>query len=401
MAHQNMSHKKTILITSFLAFFVLSAQVHASTHFSGKFADKPRTTVSSAAAGNLYPWFLGVARGESSKYSSLYSSIEVSVVRGKLFYRKWKTVYMSNLNGKKIKKLFAVKDYYPGGLQIIAKNLIGYYNFEGRGTNVDTKIYQYNLSKKKNKSIKKVSGELKQLAFYSKNKYAYLQVIEKANAFDAPDATWSLHLVALGKDKKIKEWKGKIFGRGGYYEDEDTLAFSPNGKKILHIATSSVRDIADYNVYIFNHKKQIAKISEATHPVWVSNNEIVYRKYEKGYLYKYNLKTKKSAKIKKIPKDSFEPRYMPETNMIAFWSGLETSKTYTYNLTTKKLKMVKKNTVPINWLSADKLLVYKTIKADEFFLYPNMVSIGVLNLKTKKLKIATKDTARQYFTGYQ
>ncbi len=305
-------------------------------------------------------------------------------------------VRMVDLKNKE-KKLFSIGNYLIDEIEVIAKNKLGYYIY-GFGNN-KSRIFYYNFATKKKVLVKKVSGGILQLGWQNSKTYAYLT--EKS--LSDFQFRWTLYLVSNGKTKKLKSWKGDVYGRGGYYEDSNKLQFSPNGKKIMHIKTGSIRDVSDYNVYIFNRVGKLTnRIKSATHPVWVSNNKIVYRRYATGSLYAYNLKTKKSKKLSGTPAKSYNPTYLPGTKMIAFWGDISNPRAYTYNLATKKLKKVASNAAYPQWLNTKKLVVNSAKYCDPYMeMCPQVTGAAILNLKTKKLKKITNNVNKNYFTQYK
>ncbi|MEW6407648.1 MAG: hypothetical protein AB1465_03080 [Patescibacteria group bacterium] len=336
-------------------------------------------------------YFLGIKFVSAQKLTGKYAD--------KFFYEKFDNqknqVFMVNRNGKKAKKLFFVNDYI-GRIEVAANNKLRFFTSPEMNKSY---IYYYDLVTRHKKLVRKVKGYILQSGWYDKNNYAYISETELPNY----KFKLTLYLVTNGKKKKLAQWQGNVYGRGGYYEDDDSLNFSPDGKKIMHISTSSVRSSFDYNIYIFNRKgRLINKIKNATHPTWISNSKIIYRKYQKGYLYKYNLKTEKSKRIKKIPKNSFDPKYLPENNKIAFWVGIKNPKVFVYNLKNKKLVNTKIRAAYPKWLDKERLLVNKARKCDpNNFMCPQTANFGILNLKNKKFKIITKDLRKHYFTQYQ
>lgn len=302
-------------------------------------------------------------------------------------------VRMVDVNGKE-KKLFSIENYLSGEIEVVAKNKLGYYIY---GTS-QSRIFYYNLATKKKVLAKKVSGGILQMGWHNSKVYAHITEKELSNY----QFRWTLYLVANNKTKKIKSWKGGVYGRGGYYEDSDKLQFSPDGKKIMHIKTGSIRDISDYNVYIFNRLGKLTnKIKNATHPTWVTNNRIIYRRYEAGCLYSYNLKTKKSKKLNNTPVKSYNPTYLPGTNMVAFWGDVSNPVVYTYNLATKKLKKAANNAAYPLWINAKKLVVNSAKYCDPYMdMCPQTTGSALLNLKTQKLKTLKNSIQKNYFTQY-
>lgn len=335
-------------------------------------------------------YFLGIKFVSAQKLTGKYAD--------KFFYEKFDNqkdqIFIVDRNGKKAKKIFSVSDYI-GGVEVAANNQLRFF------TNPETNkgyIYYYDLVTRHKKLVAEIKGYLLQLGWFDENNYAYILETKSPNL----KFKWEFYLVTNKKKKKLAQWQGDVHGRGGDYEDDDSLNFSPDGKKIMHISTSSVRNPFDYNIYIFNRNgRLINKIKNATHPTWISNSMLIYRKYQKGYLYKYNLKTKKSKRIKKIPKNSFNPKYLPENNKIAFWAGVENPKVFIYSLKNKKLINTKIMAVYPKWLDNGRLLVNKAKKCDpDNFMCPQTTNFGILDLKNKKLKIITKDLRRHYFTQY-
>lgn len=315
----------------------------------------------------------------------------------KFFYESYgypnSDIYSVSKTGVLKNLLFSTKNLVSQNEEVFAHNKIGYYVIQ-KGKSV---IYYYDLMTKKNKRVKSVSGFLLQLAWLDKNTYAYLNETQVGSL----EFRWTLYLRANGKTKKLKSWTGGPYGRGGYYEDSDILKFSSDGKKILHIDTDSVRNVSDFNVYILNRKGKIVnKIKNATQPTWISNDKVVYRKYQTGYLYKYNLKTKKSTKIKNTPVESFNPTYLADNNKIAFWVGIKKPFIYTYSLSSGKVKKIVKNAVYPTWLNSKKIVVNKAKTCDPYkAMCPNVEGSGLLNLTTKKIK--TLSTGGYYFTQYK
>lgn len=146
---------------------------------------------------------------------------------------------------------------------------------------------------------------------------------------------WKLILVKGAVTKELESIAdNQAYGRGGFDEDASNLRFSPDGKYLLQIGTSSPRATMDFNIYLYDTTSYAkTKIASATQPEWIDNTKFVYRKYSNNGLYIYDVVAQTSTKIAKVQSDAFNPSVYNGTNIIAY-EDESSHEVWTYNITT-------------------------------------------------------------------
>ncbi len=189
----------------------------------------------------------------------------------------------------------------------------------------------------------------------SPNKFAYIVSIGHK---------WQFLLSENKSVRILEDLKNDAGGRGGSEADSQKISFSPDKTHIFEISTSSPRNIFDFNVYIYDlvgSEKQV--ISQATHPEWLSNSQIVYKQYTKSdndkSFYIYNLQTKEKKKIEGVSQGAFLPEVSPEKTKLIY-ENFPQKEIWVYDLDKKTNSKILDKARAGFWLSKNKIFFIET-----------------------------------------
>lgn len=168
------------------------------------------------------------------------------------------------------------------------------------------------------------------------------------------DTNWQLVVHDREKVRILEDLSSTQFGRGGFVEDSDVLSFSPDATYLMQISTSSPRDPADFNIYVYNVSgKTKTVISEATQPVWFNNHTIAYRKYQNGIggdgLWMYDVTSQKNEKVQGVEKDAYRPQVLPGKPVILY-ERYPAKQTMAFTLQTNSNELIAASTVFPVWI---------------------------------------------------
>jgi len=177
------------------------------------------------------------------------------------------------------------------------------------------------------------------------------------------DEKWQVYLNTKSGLRILEDITIETYGRGGFVEDSEKIRFSPDGKYVLQISTSSPRSPSDFNVYVYNVGSDVKNVlSNATQPEWVDNNKIVYRKYEKegDGLYVYDVINQTQNKLQEIANNSYRPEVLLGGKKILYENNAD-KQVWLYDLSTHKNTIVVENALSPFWLTSTKI-VYNEIE---------------------------------------
>ncbi len=176
------------------------------------------------------------------------------------------------------------------------------------------------------------SDYLQQLAFYDSDTWAVL--IDNSVGMTI---NWKLVLHdGATVTTLFNETSSEAYGRGGYVEDSNVLAFSPDGTYILHIATSSPRSGNDFRVYVYSMTgTEITQIPDGTQPVWISNTQILYRDKLADKAAVWTVTTGEKAVIASIPASAYRYQLHPDGKRVAFFTDAGLGEAWIYTIADK------------------------------------------------------------------
>lgn len=246
-------------------------------------------------------------------------------------------------------------------------------------------LFTINLDSKAIVERKKLDKQDMLLAsgFGTETKFAYL--------FMKGENKWVLSLYDGGSEKVLEEVEvGEGYGRGGFVEDSEEIAFSPDQKYLFHISTGSPRGVIDFSIYVYNlglGTKEIIK--NATQPKWLDKDYIVYRKFDKDAkkgdgLYVYDVKKKTSEKISGLVDSSYVPNVLSGTKKIVYNVQPERQIWLVDNASGKNTKLLDSAMEPI-WVNKGNI-AFRSVKkctddCEGMYDY-NTLGVGVFDLET-------------------
>jgi len=148
----------------------------------------------------------------------------------------------------------------------------------------------------------------------------------------------------------FEESTNEGYGRGGYVEDSSVLAFSPDGTYIMHIATSSPRNLGDFRVYVYDLSgTRVTEIPDATQPVWISDTEILYRDKvaDKGAV--WTVTTGEKSVIASIPAHAYRYLLHPDGKRVAFFTDAGIGEAWVYTIADRSAVKVGTTLLDATW----------------------------------------------------
>ncbi len=318
---------------------------------------------------------------------------ELLMVDGKLYYfRDGAKIYEYDYKTDKETTILDLKKTGIRDIKIIDGETLGYSYCDSVTNNLNCKIYTYELKTKKNTLLKTLAKDVLVLdiGFYDKDTFGYLAT---------KGSRWQLIYVDGNESKVLENVKiTNGYGRGGYYEDGSALSFNSKGKYLLHLSTSTPRDIEDFNTYAYNLETGTkTKISNSTQSTWLDENKVIYRKIVKKLgegLYAYDLTTDTSSKLDKASKDSYDPSVLRGTDKVLYRERLS-RKLWIYDISDNSSTLFKSDADDGIWIDSNNILwseiedcISETENSDECFMTDiKVTSINVTNLETNKTTI--------------
>lgn len=192
----------------------------------------------------------------------------------------------------------------------------------------------------------------------------------------------SLYFYENGNNHKVLDF-AKASGRGGGLGDEISLNFSPDGRYLLVVNTTTQPNASqDPNtLWLFDQNGNTILIKEATNAIWESNASFLGKK--KDGIYRYNL-AGREEKIADILGYNFT--LSPDKKKLLYWSVNDdgTTAVSLYDLNTKVSEEIKKNLGYPKWTKNSEILAVKTnVSADSYYGFTTNGLI-VFNLETKE-----------------
>lgn len=273
-------------------------------------------------------------------------------------------------------------------LQIIDNNYIGFFMCDATVGDLGCAIYRIRNDVQQVDAELVVQAEptemLEQIAWYGKDKVAYAVTTEE------PKLKIIVH--TGDGDNEIYEAGGSDYGRGGGIWDDSYLEFSPDGSKLLHISTSSVRDSGDFNIYVYNATSgaELAKIENATFPTWIDNTDILFSgaSIDDGgnglFIYDVDQKAAVDTLVDGI--DCYNPQVLRGSDYALYFqeapdqSGLESVRINLQTGESEKVGQV--GMVLPSWITADEVLVESSGTLGEMGVILGSDKISRVNVET-------------------
>ena len=291
-----------------------------------------------------------------------------SSIQDKLFYTKDNNIFVYDVDSKQTSKLTDYpqnESYSPAydesgkqkpnisieNIRVIDEKTLGFGKCGIVIGDFGCGMYVLNLETNQVIEKKKLDNNMLLLAsdWHDPDTFSYLVTA---------DEKWQVFLNTMSGLKTLEDITIETYGRGGYIEDSEKIRFSPDGKYVLQISTSSPRSVSDFNVYVYGVDSDTKKvIQNATQPEWVDNDKIVYRKYEKegDGLYIYNIESQTQEKLQGIGKDSYNPEVLLGENKILYENNPD-KQVWMYDLTTNDNTLVADMALSPIWLNLNKII---------------------------------------------
>ncbi|HLD03349.1 MAG TPA: hypothetical protein VJC17_01100 [Candidatus Dojkabacteria bacterium] len=296
-----------------------------------------------------------------------------TLVTNRVFYEREKNIYSYNVQTKEYLKW---TDYQDKGdvvnnviydITIIDNQTVGYGRCVIVTGDYGCGLYALDLKTKKITEKKKLGKDisLMSLDFATPDKFAYLVSV---NPSDPDLQKWQLILSDNDTLKTLEDIKYEVFGRGGFIEDSQKMRFSQDGKHLLQISTSSPRDSLDFNVYVYDlNKGTRAVISGATHPDWLDNTTIIYRKYENSKgdgLYLYDVVAKTQEKINDVVNSAVTPIVLKNKKKVLY-TVFTDLQIWVYDMDTKKNTKLLDDALGGVWASESQIVYNETAECTD------------------------------------
>jgi hypothetical protein len=336
----------------------------------------------------------GPLKGPTPEPTSLISTpipkIE-SQTKNKIFFVENKNVFVIEKTGENKVRItnFPETDFgHPQSLQVIDDEYLGFYKCDTETGNFNCGIYQVSVvSKQPEKLIKEDPDKLMlQLGWFDKKTFAY--TVESSQT-----GVWSIFLYKDENKTTIEEIPAAVYGRGGFVEDSSKISFSPDGSKILQIATSNPRSPMDFNVHVYDLEgNELAKIDNSTQPAWLDDKNIIFRRSGEG-LYFFDLSTKIEKKIEGASDNALEPKVLDGKSMIVYWVNEGNGQVWLLDIASNKNEKLLDDASDPLWISEEEILVSENKACPDCMGRTfSTTSVSVLNIKTKsKTKLFDAD----------
>lgn len=284
-----------------------------------------------------------------------------SLTRDNLFYIEKNNIYnydVSNFSNTKITDFPDSPDSSVHFISVADTENLGYGKCEIVVNDFGCALYLFDLKAGTSSLLKKIDPAYNLMAagWANKNTFAYLI---------SSDTKWKLILNKEGAEKTLADLGVGAYGRGGFYEDDEKISFSPDNKYVFHISTSSPRDSTDFSVHIYDTVTYAEKvINDATHPAWIDDSKIVYRKYAQSGgdgLWVYDVAANSSAKVAEAGSDTYKPAALADQDKFLFEDQSNFS-VYLYDYSKKSNKLILANAAEPMWIN-DRYFAYSRVTA--------------------------------------
>ncbi|HLD11581.1 MAG TPA: hypothetical protein VJB91_01610 [Patescibacteria group bacterium] len=269
------------------------------------------------------------------------------------------------------------------GLRLIDDTTLGFGRCSTKTGDFGCALYVLDLTNGEETKVKGLDTKtlLDSLDFFTSKTYAYLAVT---------DTAWQLFISDDGTVSTLEDLPQSLGGRGGFLEDSNMMRFSPDGKSLMHISTSSPRDSTDFTVHFYDlstGKKKV--LDNATQPSWLDNTHIVYRNYsgsESGGLYLYDLNTQETTKVSGSTKSSYHPEVLKGTNKVLSYE-YDPKEVRIYDLEKNTQTAIATQTISGFWVTPNVVAYTKTKPCTDECMGPidyTPVSLATYDLSSQK-----------------
>lgn len=233
------------------------------------------------------------------------------------------------------------------------------------------------------------------LGFDTAERFAYLA---------ESSATWELLFDDSGVMQTLESLSAGAYGRGGFVEDSQTIKFSNDGLHMLHISTSSPRDVTDFNIYVYDLAAGTSTvITNGTQPDWFDNDRIIFRTYNSAApagngISIYTLSTDTVARIDAIGTDSYAPQILDGTKVL--YTDFQNTQIWIYDVDTSTTSMLVDNAVGAKWLNTNQFIYTNTqpcADPDMCMMNYESVSASLFNLDTMTSELLPIDVSSSYW----
>ncbi|MDD3648171.1 MAG: hypothetical protein PHS44_06785 [Candidatus Dojkabacteria bacterium] len=275
----------------------------------------------------------------------------------KMYYTDKYNIFESEATGKNPAQLTQYNTEERGELrelELIDDSFLGFVRCLTAQDSVNCVILSLNPQTKEVKTVNEIDDNkfLENISWQDKDRYVY-SIVDGTNL--------SINYFNGSTSQELKTIALPEGSRGKFIEDDARLRFSPEKDKFLSIYTTA-RTGFDFTIDVIDLEGDlIAKIKNATNPVWIDNDHIVYRKYsnnEAGYLYNYDLETQLAIRVEKSTSAAYSPKVFG--NKMVFWDATGLGKTNLLDFDKNELTAVSENSAYIIWLSDKEVIFAKT-----------------------------------------
>lgn len=327
------------------------------------------------------------------------------IITNKVFYPQDNNIFSYDVKTKQITRWTDYpknKSYYPAydesgkqipyitieNIKVIDGDTLGFGKCEVVPGDFGCGLYTLNLKTRTISERMKLDKEdsLLDVGWLDESHFAYLVVTNKNNG------RYQFYLANDGDIKKLIDLSAEGYGRGGFIEDSREIEFSPSGNYFFLISTAlpPLESFSAFAVHGYDSVsgQEIFTIQNATMPVWLDNQKIVFRKYisnnnHQNGIYIYDIATKEEKKIVEIPADSYQPSVIPD-GKIVFWTNSDKN-LWIYNLENKEKRLLVDKAISGFWVSPT-MIAYEKIELcdgkDDCMLGYRVKSVDVFDLES-------------------
>jgi len=284
-----------------------------------------------------------------------------AAIKDKIFFVQDGNVFIAEKTGKNKEQITSYTDVESiESLTLIDADTLGFFSCGGEDGTLVCRIKKLNISTKSEETVEQfVPGEvLTYVAWANADSFAYTLKDTARNV---------IRLVYRSDSSEITLFSYEVnaTSRLPFIEDDREIAFSPSGQHLYYIDTIGKSGF-DFTVYVFDVTgTKLDEVTEATMPVWLSDDEIIYRRYsnsDPGHLYKRNIEQRMSDELM-TPNAAYEPQVAGKK--MVYWEASGSGGTYVYNLGTGRNAQIDKNTAFPIWISDSELIYAKVRECQE------------------------------------
>lgn len=209
------------------------------------------------------------------------------------------------------------------------------------------------------------------------------------------EGTSSLYFYESGNNKKVLDFASSL-GRGGGLGDEVSLNFSPDGKFLLVVNTTTQPNASKdtTTLWLINRSGNLISKKEATNAVWENNTSFLYKKG--ASLYRNNL-SGQEEKLADISGYNFT--LSPDSKKLLYWNANDdgTTAVSLYDLNTKITQEVKKDLGYPKWVNDREIMAIKTSANPDSYFGFSTNGLIVFNLETKEEHLLDSNSSISQF----